>query len=835
MDALEDNATYAKALSAKKDGQYNKSLRLLRSLLPSHPSCKKLTTEIQRVIDVMYGAKGSDGTISLWHDALLMTETEPPLLQSYAWVQVGRKIYRHGGIDAVEHEDAPSCDELWEFDIDGRKWTLLETTGGSDSPGPRGGHTMFSWKNDLYIWGGMDRKKCLCSKLYRLKDVARVCNDSANSAPLAWEVVRIKSRRPSGRKEHAGVLYKNNYYVMGGWLGSTNRPIDDLWVLNMSNFKWTPLKCGPVGRHCHGMWASNNKLYVLGGRVIVEGGGDRLGITNPSIEDFVSYDILSKTWKYEDILGSDRPHDLSEFTVLPMYTGESDEEPSSVIVWGGYGEVNKWNGPKSAEELKAHYGNESKEFALSYRCRLLRFDVETGVWKKLTPTTDVLPKAQSIAAVWKSENGIFRLLICGGYGFTAVKKDLTVGQKVIMNKYAQMVADGEAEELSPRGRRPKGSNKLYEVSILGEAFGSSFSSSRTRWCWDLHTLSYDKRPHLIIDIAPRSPTLYNALDITDEDFLPSSCDLVLPDDERKLLGVRVKLCNLKRRKDLNGQVGRCGCWSKEEKRYQVFLFYGAGESTKSSIGESTKSISVQPQNLQIAKPLTYDDLQNLIMSKSASFQKFPNVVMSIIVQIKDSRKIERPPLDEFLDPRRWKQGHRQGCHRLDFYYGPVSRRAQSILRTISSYVSESSIACMFVAFKHPKSPGQVKAIEVFTLYSNFVKQVRNEDYIHVQSLEKTVAAIDSFEANMVCGKWLKLTVQLDGIYPPIQREVLVNPEITLRDLHHHVLCPAMGWKPNFHCYAFRNCATNSGWVLNKEANNIEKECWIGPRVGLDFF
>ena len=88
-----------------------------------------------------------------------------------------------------------------------------------------------------------------------------------------------------------------------------------------------------------------------------------------------------------------------------------------------------------------------------------------------------------------------------------MKKDLTVGQKVIMNKYAQMVADGEAEELSPRGRSPKGSNKLYEVSILGEAFGSSFSSSRTRWCWDLHTLSYDKRPHLIIDIAPRSPTV----------------------------------------------------------------------------------------------------------------------------------------------------------------------------------------------------------------------------------------------------------------------------------------------------------------------------------------
>jgi len=93
----------------------------------------------------------------------------------------------------------------------------------------------------------------------------------------------------------------------------------------------------------------------------------------------------------------------------------------SIIVWGGYGEGNRWNGPKTHADLKALYGNESEDFTIMYRRRLLRFDVKTNVWKKLTPTTDVLPKAQSFAAVSKCENGLLRLLIGGGYGFNPSK------------------------------------------------------------------------------------------------------------------------------------------------------------------------------------------------------------------------------------------------------------------------------------------------------------------------------------------------------------------------------------------------------------------------------
>ena len=72
----------------------------------------------------------------------------------------------------------------------------------------------------------------------------------------------------------------------------------DTWVLNLSNWKWSPLKDGPITRHCHGMWAANNKLYVLGGRTNHKIDGPitltNTILGNPAIEEFVSFDLESK-------------------------------------------------------------------------------------------------------------------------------------------------------------------------------------------------------------------------------------------------------------------------------------------------------------------------------------------------------------------------------------------------------------------------------------------------------------------------------------------------------------------------------------------------------------
>ena len=122
-------------------------------------------------------------------------------------------------------------------------------------------------------------------------------------------------------------------------------------------------------------------------------------------------------------MGDVRPYGLSEFTVLPLYTDGEDDEPTSVLVWGGYGEPDRRDRPKTRAELFAYYGDESKDFALPYLIRLLRFDVKTNAWKKLKPTSDILPKSQSFAAQVKSDNGVLHLLIGEGYGIDPGKFD----------------------------------------------------------------------------------------------------------------------------------------------------------------------------------------------------------------------------------------------------------------------------------------------------------------------------------------------------------------------------------------------------------------------------
>lgn len=67
-----------------------------------------------------------------------------------------------------------------------------------------------------------------------------------------------------------------------------------------------------------------------------------------------------------------------KYTVLPVYPGANNDEPTSIIIWGGYGERKL----ETDEEFKARYGDEHNEFTQPYRSRLLRFDVATHVWKK---------------------------------------------------------------------------------------------------------------------------------------------------------------------------------------------------------------------------------------------------------------------------------------------------------------------------------------------------------------------------------------------------------------------------------------------------------------------
>lgn len=101
-------------MSAEKARDHRKDLKLLQSLYLECP-CEQFKFDIERNIEAIYGVKGSNCTVSIWESVPLMTQTEPTHNQDYAWTQVGRKIYRHGGVDKSSGFDQGGADEslLW--------------------------------------------------------------------------------------------------------------------------------------------------------------------------------------------------------------------------------------------------------------------------------------------------------------------------------------------------------------------------------------------------------------------------------------------------------------------------------------------------------------------------------------------------------------------------------------------------------------------------------------------------------------------------------------------------------------------------------------------------
>ena len=267
---------------------------------------------------------------------------------------------------------------------------------------------MFLHKNVLYLWGGDSSNGIDDVKLYSL--------DLSPKEGYHWQVVKTKgSLRPSPREQFGGVVYRGKYYIFGGYnFGSVS---DEFWCLNLSNFKWSPLKKGPVRRHAHRMWAARGKIFVFGGRSIGDGKMNDGTNFDYTVEDFDAYDIEKKSWIKLPIFG-DSPYDISEYCCLPVF-GERDEteEPSAVIVWGGYSEFAGRKFP-TLEEEKKKYGDVTEDFRIPYRRRLLRYDINLNIWTLLSPTSEVLPKAESYAAELECENGQIKLLIGGGYGYT---------------------------------------------------------------------------------------------------------------------------------------------------------------------------------------------------------------------------------------------------------------------------------------------------------------------------------------------------------------------------------------------------------------------------------
>ena len=174
----------------------------------------------------------------------------------------------------------------------------------------------------------------------------------------------------------------------------------------------------------------------------------------------------------------------------------------------------------------------------------------------------------------------------------------------------------------------------------------------------------------------------------------------------------------------------------------------------------------------------------------------------------------------------------------DFYHGPVSGRAQSMLRQFCSRKGDE-LLCTLTATNNSETGSQ--AAKDIVIHSNFVKELKEKDECRVNLFEAEIRKIGYSQVSEKFGQWLNIKVQVDGILPAIYRELIVNP-VTLRCLHDQVLSPALGWKNNYHGYAFRKIlfAAEGSEVFSPKdiqagIQAMKEGCWIGPKVSHNEF
>ena len=177
------------------------------------------------------------------------------------------KLYLFGGqIDETYFNDLVVFD-LSSFRRPNSHWEFLEPV--STLPPPLTNHTMVTYDNKLWVFGGKTPKT--------------ISNDTYCYDPIQndWSKIETTGEKPLPIQEHASVVYRHLMCVFGG-KGIHNTYSNDVYFLNLISLKWYKLpriKEGiPQERSGHSLTLmKNEKLLIMG--------GDKFDYANPTIQD----------------------------------------------------------------------------------------------------------------------------------------------------------------------------------------------------------------------------------------------------------------------------------------------------------------------------------------------------------------------------------------------------------------------------------------------------------------------------------------------------------------------------------------------------------------------
>lgn len=171
------------------------------------------------------------------------------------------KLYLFGGQFDDTYFNNISMFDLSSFRNPESHWEFLKPK--SFIPPPLTNHTMVSFDNKLWVFGG-DTLQGLLNKLFMydpdINDWSLIDTSPANNDP---------QNVPPPMQEHAAIMYGNLMCIVGG-KDELDDYLNTVYFLNMATFKWfkfPTISAGlPQGRSGHSLsLLENNKLLIMGG------------------------------------------------------------------------------------------------------------------------------------------------------------------------------------------------------------------------------------------------------------------------------------------------------------------------------------------------------------------------------------------------------------------------------------------------------------------------------------------------------------------------------------------------------------------------------------------
>ncbi|KAF8538437.1 hypothetical protein BDD12DRAFT_917694 [Trichophaea hybrida] len=170
---------------------------------------------------------------------------------------LGSKLYIFGGqVDTVFFNDLVAFD-LNTLQHVGSKWEILVpgAEGSTDVPASRTNHTIVTWKDKLFLFGGTNGVEWF--------------NDVWSYDPQTnqWTQLDCIGFIPSPREGHAAALVNDVMYIFGG-RSSDGLDLGDLAAFRISSRRWYTFQNmgpSPSPRSGHTMTTVGTKVVVLGG------------------------------------------------------------------------------------------------------------------------------------------------------------------------------------------------------------------------------------------------------------------------------------------------------------------------------------------------------------------------------------------------------------------------------------------------------------------------------------------------------------------------------------------------------------------------------------------